>query len=239
MLFKKSLLSFASAIMLCFSMASHATISGSNGDARPNQFDNSSYIYTKTGSGGKRDIKKTRISYNKNTQDFQLNYSLKKNADIDFMWSVISTGDVKGSQNHAIMYTDLKNKVISVYRYDTALGVNSFKAGDLLGTFQEDGTNMIRDSYFTINVGDINSAFGGDWEGVQMAEKGGIWFHTARDANVKYDADGNIINLNLAGESWVDQANFKTKYRGDEPVSAPFGLLAIAGAFLLARRRQK
>ena len=138
------------------------------------------------------------------------------------------------------MYTDLKFKKVSVYRYDTGLGVNSYKAGDLLETFKEDGNNMVRDNHFTINVGGVNSAFGGDWEGVEMNDKGGIWFHSARDSRIQYDEHGHIVDLEIWNESWVDRANFDTDYiEGVTPVSAPFGMLAIMTAFGLLRLRRR
>lgn len=220
-------------LFLGTSLASATLSGGAQGDT--NQFATNTYVYQQKGSGGKGDIDYTKVLYNSATKDFSINYDLDSKAGIDFMWSVISTGDVKGSKNHAILYTDLKTKTVSAYRYDTELGGNSYKNGDLLATFSNDGKSMITDEYFTINVGDLNNAFGDDWEGVEMGEKGGIWFHTARDSNVKYDSEGNIIDLEFSGKSYVDKGNFNTEQR----VSAPLGIVAIAAAFGFMRLRRR
>lgn len=219
-------------IFLSISLSFATVSSGEN--EHSNQFSNYSYLYQKTGSGGNGDIKKTSVLYNSNTKDLQMNYSLDESAGVDFMWSVISTGTVKGSQNHAILYTDLKNKTISAYRYDTALGGESYKNGDLLATFRDDGKNMISDTSFTINVGALNNAFGGEWEGVEMGHQGGIWFHTARDSDIEYDIFGNITSLEFDEKSFVDEANFDTT-----AIPAPFGFFAILAAFGFIRLKRR
>ncbi len=161
--------------------------------------------------------------------DVNQTYSMKFKDDgtKDGFWLVVSSGmNPKTNANeYAVLYGDRETNRITAYNYNGRNNPNSYRNGTLLGTFDNafvDGGKHDRYGYdmtmFSIDVGAINSAFSdADWDGVQLGEQAGIWFHQTAGTDITYNADGSISNFGFDSQMWLDSA-FETTLGRDNSV---------------------
>jgi len=150
-------------------------------------------------------------------------YAMKFRSDQgkDGFWLVVTDGDnPKGDgKSNAILYGDLVNNRITAYTYNGENNADSFDGGKLLGTyenaFSDGGTNVrgYEMTMFSLDVSRINSALGPDFDGVQIGENAGIWFHQSAGSNFTYGADGSITNYVFDDQMWLDRGNDGTHQR--------------------------
>ena len=152
-------------------------------------------------------------------------YAMKYRSDQgkDGFWLVVTDGDnPKGDgQSHAILYGDLINNRITAYTYSGENNSESFQSGTFLGSYENAfsaggkhptyGYDM---TMFSLDVGDINNAIGGDFEGISIGEKAGIWFHQSSGSEFTYGEDGSIVDYAFDNQMWLDRGNDATKFRG-------------------------
>jgi len=161
-------------------------------------------------------------AYNSETE----NYAMKFRSDQgkDGFWLVVTDGDnPKGDGvSNAILYGDLENNRITAYTYDGTNSSESFGSGTLLGTYENvfvDGGTHARHGYdmtmFNLDVSEINGALGADFDGVQIGEKAGIWFHQSAGSNFTYGEDGSIVDYAFDSQMWLDRSNDATWTRSD------------------------
>ncbi len=182
-------------------------------------------------SGGDGGIKKTGVSYTTGTEMLDVKYEFAS-PKTDGFWLVLSDGPdpKKGASEYAILYGDLGANRLSVYAYDTKLGEESYKGGNLLASY--DG--ILSKKGFSLDVTDINNAFKTkDWDGVQIGEKAGIWFHASTDSEFSYGKKGELRDYEFCGQSWVDAGNISTKSDPNTPVSEPAEMLTFAAGSAL------
>ncbi len=133
----------------------------------------------------------------------------------DGFWLVVSDGEnpKNNANEYAVLYGDRNTNRITAYTYDGENNANSFQNGQLLGTFENAFTdagdrNGLPLTMFSIDVAEINAAFDApEWDGVQTAEQGGIWFHKSENSNFSYGADGSILDYAFSDASFLDEAN--------------------------------
>lgn len=159
-------------------------------------------------------------NYNSDTETYSMKFRSGEN---DGFWLVVSDGDnPKGDVNeYAILYGDLENNRITAYNYDGRNGPNSYKTGDLLGTYEGvfadggtmDGFDM---SMFSIDVSALNTAYDdASWDGVQYGESLGIWFHQSAGSDFSYGADGSLAGYSFTDQMWLDTSNDAANIKGE------------------------
>jgi hypothetical protein len=151
----------------------------------------------------------------------------KDDGSKDGFWLVVSSGmNPKTNVNeYAVLYGDRAANRITAYNYNGENNPDSYQTGTLLGTFDNafaDGGQHARYGYdmtmFSIDVAGINSAFAGaDWDGVQLGEQAGIWFHQTAGTDVTYGADGSITGFGYDTQMWLDAA-FDTTFVRDNSI---------------------
>lgn len=155
-------------------------------------------------------------------------YAMKYRSDQgkDGFWLVVSDGDnPKGNgTDYAILYGDRAENRITAYTYTGANNSDSYETGTYLGTydgvFQDGGIDRKRGyelTMFSLDVGAINDAFGGDWKGVVLGAETGIWFHESAGSNFSYDADGKITDYTFASQMYLDRG----RMAADGSVASP------------------
>ncbi len=134
----------------------------------------------------------------------------------DGFWLVATAGDnPKGDgASHAILYGDLKNNRITAYTYNGENSSNSFERGTLLGTYENvfspGGTDAVQGydlTMFSLDVSSINNALGAEFDGVQIGEEAGIWFHQSSGSEFTYGADGSIVDYVFDTQMFLDVGN--------------------------------
>ena len=162
-------------------------------------------------------------------------YSMKFSDDgsKDGFWLVVSSGEnpKTNAQEYAILYGDRAANRITAYAYDGENNRNSYRTGSFLGTFDDAfseagqhptyGYDM---TMFSLDVAAINAAFDtADWDGVQLGEQAGIWFHQAQGTQFSYDdATGRITDFDISGQMWLDRAFDSTGQAGCPPSSTNY-----------------
>lgn len=152
-------------------------------------------------------------------------YAMKYRSDQgkDGFWLVVTDGgNPKGDgTSNAILYGDLANNRITAYTYNGENNADSFSAGTLLGTydgaFSSGGTHPTYGyemTMFSLDVSAINGALGPDFDGVQLGEQAGIWFHQSAGSDFTYGADGSITDYTFDNQMWLDRGNDPTRDRG-------------------------
>lgn len=137
-------------------------------------------------------------------------YSMKFNAGTnDGFWLVASTGENPkyNTEEYAILYGDLTTNRITAYVYDGENSANSFQTSDFLGSFEapfvDMGGGMVQ---FDLDVAAINGAFNTpEWEGVQIGNQAGIWFHQSTGSDFSYGANGELLDYSFGSEMWLDR----------------------------------
>jgi len=133
----------------------------------------------------------------------------------DGFWLVVSPGENPkyNAQEYAILYGDREANRITAYTYDGENNADSFRTGDLLGTFDnaftDGGTHATYGdmTMFSLDVGAINGAFDtADWDGVSFGGDQGIWFHQTEGSQFAYNADGTISDYTITGQMFLDLA---------------------------------
>ena len=148
-------------------------------------------------------------------------YAMKYRADQgkDGFWLVLSDGNnPKGDgASNAILYGDIANNRITAYAYNGENSSSSFENGALLGTYENVfSSGGVHPEYgyeltmFSIDVSGINNALGEDFDGVQIGERAGIWFHQSAGSNFTYNADGSIADYTFDNQMWLDRGNDAT-----------------------------
>ncbi len=159
-------------------------------------------------------------AYDSNNETYSARF--RSDQGNDGFWLVVSAGDnPRGNgSDYAILYGDLETNRITAYSYDGTGGNGSFNTGTLLGTFDgafESGGTHARHGYettqFTIDVAGINGALGPDFEGVQLGDESGIWFHQTQGSDFTYGADGSITDYAFASQTFLDRGNTATRHR--------------------------
>ncbi len=150
-------------------------------------------------------------------------YGMKFRSDLgkDGFWLVLTDGDnPKGDgTSNAILYGDIENNRITAYTYDGQNNSKSYENGTFLGTyenaFSSAGTHVsgYELTMFSLDVSEINSAFGGDWKGVSIGEEAGIWFHQSAGSNFEYGEDGSIVDYAFNSQMYLDDGNTTTRVR--------------------------
>lgn len=157
-------------------------------------------------------------AYDSHNQTYAMKY--RSDQGKDGFWLVVSDGDnPKGDgTSNAILYGDLENNRITAYTYNGENSSDSFSNGTLLGTY--DGvfsSGGIHPEYgyeltmFNLDVSELNSAIGGDFEGVQFGDEAGIWFHQSAGSDFTYGADGSITDYAFDSVMWLDRGNDATR----------------------------
>jgi len=151
-------------------------------------------------------------------------YAMKFRSDLgkDGFWLVVTDGDnPKGDgTSNAILYGDLENNRITAYTYNGENTSDSFTDGTLLGTyenvFSSGGThaNGYELTMFNLDVSEINGSIGADFDGVQLGEQAGIWFHQSAGSDFAYGADGSIVDYAFDSQMWLDRGNDYARNRG-------------------------
>ena len=147
----------------------------------------------------------------------------------DGFWLVVSSGaNPKTHANeYAILYGDRAENRITAYTYDGVNSKNSFQTGTLLGTFDnafsdagEHPTYGYDMTMFSLDVAGINAAFDTpEWDGVQLGDEAGIWFHQAEGTSFEYGIDGAITDFDISGQMWLDRAFDGTRQASCSPTS--------------------
>jgi len=143
-------------------------------------------------------------------------YAMKFRSDLgkDGFWLVVTDGDnPKGDgTSNAILYGDLENNRITAYTYNGENSSSSFTDGTLLGTYEnvfasggEHATYGYEQTMFSLDVSSINAALGADFDGVQLGEQAGIWFHQSAGTEFTYGADGSIVDYTFDNQMWLDR----------------------------------
>jgi len=151
-------------------------------------------------------------------------YGMKYRTDQgkDGFWLVVTDGaNPKGDgTSNAILFGDLENNRITAYTYNGQNTSDSYSNGTLLGTyenvFSSGGTHPTYGyemTMFSLDVSEINNALGTDFDGVQIGENAGIWFHQSEGSNFTYGADGSIINYEFDSQMWLDRGNDPTRVK--------------------------
>ncbi|MFN0133267.1 MAG: hypothetical protein ACKVW3_12175 [Phycisphaerales bacterium] len=102
---------------------------------------------------------------------------------------------------------------------------------------------------FDINVAAINAfsptyTAGNPWKGIKFDNKVGIWMHPVKSLASAYGSSGAtngfLTNWNIGSgnEGFFDGTNFDTTSSIPLPPAAWAGLIGLAGAFVVARRRK-
>ena len=153
-------------------------------------------------------------AYDDEAQTYSMKF--KDDGSNDGFWLVVSSGEnpKTNAQEYAILYCDRAENRITAYTYDGQNNRNSFQTGSYLGTFEDAFSDAGRHptygydmTMFSLDVAGINAAFDTpDWDGVQLGEQTGIWFHQAAGTQFSYDAEGRITDFDISGEMWVDRA---------------------------------
>ena len=148
----------------------------------------------------------------------------------DGFWLVVSDGPNPKSHvnEYAILYGDRANNRITAYTYDGTNGPNSYETGTFLGTYENAFTDAGFDprfnsnlTMFTLDVAGINSAFTNpEWDGIQLGEQAGIWFHQSAGSNFEYGADGSLLDYTFADQMWLDVAYDPNGFQVDCSISA-------------------
>jgi len=160
--------------------------------------------------------------YNTDTSTYGVKF--RDDGDKDGFWLVVSDGgNPKTHENElAILYGDRAANRITAYAYDGQNNANSYQNGTLLGTydnvFAEAGQHPTLGydlTMFTLDVSEINNAFTNEgWDGIQIGEQAGIWFHQSAGSDFQYDDFGSIVNYSYTDQMYLDQA-FDTTYTLD------------------------
>ncbi len=160
-------------------------------------------------------------AYDSQNQTYSMKF--KDDGSKDGFWLVVSSGmNPKTNVNeYAVLYGDRAANRITAYNYNGENNPDSYKDGELLGVFENaftDGGQHARYGYdmtmFSIDVAGVNGAFGGDeWDGVQLGEQAGIWFHQTAGTDVSYNADGSIASFDYDSQMWLDAAFTDTRSR--------------------------
>ncbi len=140
----------------------------------------------------------------------------------DGFWLVVTDGqNPKGDgTSHAILYGDIENNRITAYTYNGENSSNSFNNGTLIGTYENAfTTGEIHPTFgyelttFSLDVSEINNAFGEDFDGVQLGEQNGIWFHQSAGSEFTYGEDGSIVDYVFEDQTYLDRGNDVTFHR--------------------------
>lgn len=151
-------------------------------------------------------------------------YTMKFNDDgsKDGFWLVVSPGEnpKSNANEYAILYGDRASNRITAYTYDGQNKADSYKTGDLLGTYDNVFSTANGKTEFSLDVSSINSAFDTpDWKGVSFGEQIGIWFHQSSDSEFTYGAGGALTNYAYGGQMWLDRAFDTATHRTCTPGS--------------------
>ncbi len=113
-------------------------------------------------------------------------------------------GNPKGINTElAILYGDIANNKITVYRYNGAnsnLSYNDTSA--YLTTFNNAFTTTTNSFAFSLDVTAINSINLPDWKGVQFKDQIGIWYHSTGLLSTSYDK--NLLTSFGGTFGWYD-----------------------------------
>ncbi|MEM1446059.1 MAG: hypothetical protein AAGF84_08395 [Planctomycetota bacterium] len=186
-----------------------------------------------------------------------LSWSTTASKGWESFWLVINNGgnpkSLKQEGKLGMIYFDRnprgESPTLSVYQY-TSAGGNSYKNGELIASsvadnsfvqemsFDTDGNK--RTGSFTIDVSGINSALGGDWQGVMFDETIGLWMHLfdIRRPGAKYNNAGDLTHWHFCKHGWVDTNGFHTEETNAVPTPSA-ALAGLAGLGLLANRRKR
>lgn len=159
-------------------------------------------------------------SYDNENETYAMKY--RSDQGKDGFWLVVTDGDnPKGDgSSNAVLYGDLVNNRITAYTYNGANNANSYEAGTLLGTyenaFQSGGihpTYGYEMTMFNLDVSEINGVLGTDFNGVELGEEAGIWFHQSAGSKFTYGADGSIVDYAFDSQMWLDRGGDETIQR--------------------------
>jgi len=160
-------------------------------------------------------------AYDSQNQTYAMKFRNDQNKD--GFWLVVTDGDnPKGDgSSNAILYGDLTNNRITAYTYNGENTSSSFTDGTLLGTYEGvfsaggvDPTTGFDTTMFSLDVSDINNALGAEFDGVQIGEEAGIWFHQSTGSEFTYGDDGSIVDYAFDNQMWLDAGNDATHFRG-------------------------
>ena len=138
----------------------------------------------------------------------------------DGFWLVATDGEnPKGDgSSHAILYGDLNANRITAYTYNGENSSDSFENGTLLGTYDnvfssggEHPVHGYETTVFSLDVSGINNALGADFDGIQIGEQAGIWFHQSAGSDFTYGADGSIADYAFDSQVYLDRGRDATR----------------------------
>jgi len=138
----------------------------------------------------------------------------------DGFWLVVTDGSNPNGQSdkYAILYGDLKNNRITAYNYDGENSSTSFRDNELLGVYENvftPGGTHAGSGYeltnFRLDVSELNSSLGDDFQGVSIGETAGIWFHQSSGTNFEYGADGSIVDYTFDNQMFLDRGSDATR----------------------------
>ncbi len=212
-------------------------------------------------SGGK--INQIKASINPQLNDLAWYANFGKNSkgeQTNGFWLVLSKGpNPKGLPGQlAIFYLDASKAqpVLSVYGYNGKNGDSSYWDGNGSGgaadkiLSSKNSTNWIKELVvkdnpdgtrtlgFRINPTTINNhsplyKAGNPWEGAQIGDFMGVWFHPVTGLTTDYGTDGFLKKnkFSYANQGWYDDSWVKTTC-SDNPVPEPATIGALAAGFV-------
>jgi len=165
-------------------------------------------------------------TYNEATSTFGMKFQALDGKD--GFWLVVTDGDnPKGDgSSNAILYGDIANNRITAYTYNGQNTSGSYSDGTLLGTYEGafssagpspiDGQEDL--TMFTLDVSGINNA---NFDGVQIGEEAGIWFHQSSGSEFTYGDDGSIVDYVFDNQMWLNRGNDATQVFGNFDCNDP------------------
>jgi len=153
-------------------------------------------------------------SYDTVAQTYTMKFN--DNGSKDGFWLVVSDGEnpKSNANEYAILYGDRAANRITAYNYNGENKADSFRTGDVLGTFDNVFSTANGQTMFSLDVSGINGAYDdAEWDGVGFGQQTGIWFHQSSGSEFAYNADGSIADYSYGGQMWLDTAHDGTGAR--------------------------
>ena len=235
-----------------------AAIAGAAGGA----FAGSSYQWEDLSVGGNSrggDMTHITTRYNTVSEVFRWEVTYSNQITEGFTLAVNDGPNPKGTRHElALIYFDANGFIssgdssdvnVTAYEYSgnndsrswDSPGVLLNKSGDagfILNASAQDNADGTRTFVLEFDASTINSFYDtnthADWEGVQFDNQIGVWFHSFKNLNTNYDANGELTQWSGV-DGWLDFTNRNTVL-----VPMPLaGAMGAAGLGLVATRRRR
>lgn len=217
------------------------------------------YAWDWNGAGGNMrggDMTTVSASFNDSTEVFRWEVTYSDQITEGFTLAVNDGPNPKGTRGElALIYFDANGFLssgdssdvnVTAYEYSgdnnaaswNTPGVLLNKSGDagfILDASAQDNANGTRTFVLEFDASVINSFYNtADWTGVGFDSSIGAWFHSFKNLNTTYDANGELTSWSGV-DGWLDFANQNTVI-----VPLPLaGAMGAAGLGLVTGRRRK